>query len=363
MTPGGIPSWLPGRTLYHLHALGAAAGRGFAHVTGWLDYIAELRRGAVLLTPVHHSSTHGYDTVDPFALDPRLGTDDDWRAFVDACRARDLRIVLDGVFNHVGRTFARADWLSGTSWEGHDALPELDHDNPEVLVWAVDVARHWLDCGADGWRFDVAYRIPRPFLHDLHTAIRTSHPDAFLFGEMIAGDFAGLVRDGGLHSATQYELFKAIWSLLNDANFWELAHALTRHAGLCASFPPVTFLGNHDVTRMRSQLRNDRHLEHALAILYTVPGVPCIYYGDELGFSGARTVGAGGDDAIRQPLPDRPERLDVDERFQRWIAFRRDRPELTTATLEILDKTNRTITYQTGDLAVSIDVDGGVSLG
>ena len=357
-----LPTWLRGRTLYHLHALGAAGGRGLAQLTPWLDHIAALGCGAVLLTPIHHSATHGYDTVDPFTVDPRLGTDEDWQAFVAACRVRDLRVVLDGVFNHVGRAFPRADWFSGRTWEGHEELPELDHDNPEVLEWAVDVARHWLDRGADGWRFDVAYRIPRAFLHDLTTAIRRSHPDAFLFGEMIAGDFAGLVRDSGLHSATQYELFKGIWSSLNDGNCWELAHALSRHAALCASFPPVTFLGNHDVSRIRSQLQDDRHLEHALAILCTVPGIPCTYYGDELGFTGVKTVGEGGDDAVRQRLPDRPDGVDVDDRFRRWIAFRRDHPELTTAIVEVLDKTNRTITYQSGGLTVSIDVAGGISV-
>lgn len=357
------PDWVPGRTIYQIHALRAADGGGLSRLTGWLDHVsgegaAGLGCGAVLLTPIHASSTHGYDTVDAFAVDERMGTDGDLDAFIAACRERDLRVLFDGVFNHVGRAFARTDWLSGRVWEGHDELPTLDHANPEVLDWAAAVARHWLDRGGDGWRLDVAYSIPRPFLAELTARIKTSHPDAFLFGEMIAGDFAGLVRETSLDSATAYELFKGIWSSLNDANMWELAWALERHAALAAQFPPVTFLGNHDVTRIATQLRDPRHLELALAVLFTVPGIPCVYYGDELGWTGAKTVGLGGDDAIRPALP-----ATVDgavpqlEQHRRWISFRREHPELTDAKLEVLEKTNPTITYRVGDLIVRLDTE------
>jgi glycosidase len=161
------PDWVRGRTIYHLHALGAAGGRGLSALTGWLDHVADLGCGAVLLTPIHASSSHGYDTVDPFAVDARLGTDADLDRFLAACHERDLRVLFDGVFNHVGRDFPHTQLLSGRVWEGHDELPTLDHAQPEVLDWAAAVARHWLDRGGDGWRFDVAYSIPRPFLADL----------------------------------------------------------------------------------------------------------------------------------------------------------------------------------------------------
>jgi cyclomaltodextrinase len=354
-----LPSWVPGRTLYHLHALGAAAGGGFDAVTAWLDRVADLGCGGVLLTPIHVSSTHGYDTVDPLRVDDRLGGDAAFDRFLDAARERDLRVVLDGVFNHVGRTFPRTELLSGDSWEGHDELPELDHAKAEVLEWAIEVARHWLDRGIDGWRLDVAYAIPRPFLRALTTAIHESNPEALVFGEMIHGDYAGFVADTGLHGVTQYELFKAIWSALNDSNCWELAHALTRHASFATAFAPVTFLGNHDVTRIRSNLRDQRHLEHALAVVFTVAGIPCTYYGDELGWTGVKEDRAGGDDAIRQPLAPG----EIDERFRHWIGFRREHPELTNAPLEVLDKTNRTLTYRSGDLTVTIDIDAGVTIG
>ena len=271
--------------MYHLHALGAAAGGGLDAVTAWLDCVADLGCGAVLLTPIHASSTHGYDTVDPFRVDDRLGGDAAFDRFVDAARERDLRVVLDGVFNHVGRSFPRTELLSGDSWEGHDELRELDHAKADVLECAIEVAHHWLGRGIDGWRFDVAYTIPRPFLRALTTAIHESNPEALVFGEIIHGDYAGFAADTGLDGVTQYELFKAIWSALNDSNCWELAHALTRHASFATAFAPVTFLGNHDVTRIRSNLRDQRHLEHALAVLFTVAGIPCTYYGDELGWA------------------------------------------------------------------------------
>jgi glycosidase len=206
----------------------------------------------------------------------------------------------------------------------------------------------------------VAYAIPKPFLAPLTEQVRASHPDALLFGEMIHGDQGGFATATGLHGVTQYELHKAIWSSLHDRNCWELAHALTRHADFCTTSTPITFLGNHDVTRIRSRIV-DAHVEHALAILATVPGSPCTYYGDELGFAGEKTDGLGGDDAIRPPLPDHAG--GVDDRFERWISFRREHPELTTAPLVVDAKTNTTIDYRVGDLRVRLDLDGGVELG
>jgi cyclomaltodextrinase / maltogenic alpha-amylase / neopullulanase len=351
-----LPSWVPGRTLYHVHALGA--GGGLDTVTAWLDHVVDLGCGVILLSPIHASSTHGYDTIDPFRVDDRLGGDTAFDRFLEGAHARDLRVVLDGVFNHVGRGFPRTELLSGGSWEGHEELRELDHAKPEVLELAIEIARHWLGRGIDGWRIDVAYTIPRPFLRALTAAIHELNPEALVFGEMIHGDYAGFTADTGLHGVTQYEVFKAIWSSLNDGNCWELAHALTRHASVAAASTPVTFLGNHDVTRIRSNLRDERHLEHALAVLFTVAGIPCTYYGDEFGWTGIKEDRAGGDDAIRQPLV----HGEVDERFRRWIGFRRDHPELTDAPLEVLDKTNRTLAYRTGDLTVSLDIDGGVTI-
>ncbi|TML86073.1 MAG: alpha-amylase [Actinobacteria bacterium] len=357
-----LAEWLRGRTVYHVHVLRAVAERGLPALASWLDHVAALGCGAVLLTPVHESSNHGYDTVDALRLDPRLGSDADLDRFVAECRARDVRVFFDGVFNHAGRAFRRPEWLSERTWEGHDELPTLDHDNPEVLSWAVEVACHWLDRGGDGWRFDVAYALPRPFLRSLTSAVRAVRPDAFLFGEAIHGDYAGLARETGLDGVTQYELFKAIWSSLNDANLWELAWALDRHGQFAQSFTPVTFVGNHDVNRIATNLADPAHLELALAVLFTVPGVPCVYYGDELGWTGAKGDGAGADDEIRPALPESPPQHAATDQHRRWINFRRSRPWLTDAAIEVISKTNHRLQYQVADAVVTIDLDNGVQL-
>lgn len=372
---------IPGRVVYQLHSLGAAGaagrnpdvtaaqpcGRGLKVLADWLGRVEDLGCGAVLLTPIFVSSTHGYDTVDPFRIDQRLGDDGDFDALVSACHARDLALILDGVFNHVGRAFpafedvlAHGDGSRYAGWfrrdadggfrcfEGHHELPSLNHDEPEVLDWASSVARHWLDRGADGWRFDAAYAIRRPFLASLCARIREHHPDAFLFGEVIHGDYPAFVAETGVDSVTQYELHKAIWSSLNDANFFELAWALDRHRGFVAEFAPVTFVGNHDVTRILSQLDSPSLLPLAVAALLTLPGIPCLYYGDELGWQGVKEHRAGGDDAIRPALPAAdatPTDPAVLALHHDLVALRRDNPWLTRATLDVTSVENRRLAY------------------
>ena len=389
--------------LYQFHALGAAGapgtnpdvdatepcGRGLAVLAGWLDHVADLGCSGVLLTPAWVSSTHGYDTVDPFRTDQRLGDEQDFDDLVEACHRRDLRLVLDGVFNHVGRDFvpfrdvrahgtasAYADWfhLDPTGddgdgfayrcFEGHHELVTLAHDQPAVRDWATAVARHWLDRGADGWRFDAAYAMPRDFLADLVGRLRTSHPDAFLFGEVIHGDYAGFVADTGVDSVTQYELHKAIWSSLNDANLFELDWALQRHRRFTETFAPVTFVGNHDVTRLASRLHDPRHAAVALAVLVTLPGRPCVYYGDELGWTGVKEDRAGGDDAIRPPLPATADPVDPTQAevlgwHRQLIGFRRARPWLERAGLEAASVQGRRMSWivRAGDQAVHVTLD------
>jgi cyclomaltodextrinase len=405
-----VPDWLPGRALYHVHALGAAgvaranpdvdapspSDRGLRVLTAWLDHVAALGCGGVLLTPIFVSSTHGYDTVDPFRIDQRLGDDADFDTFVDACRARDLRLVLDGVFHHVGRAFGPfrdvvehraashyaewfrldftrddADGFGYGCFEGHRELVALNHHSDAVAQWASAVARHWLGRGADGWRLDVAYALPPAFVASLVASVRGEFPDAALFGEMIHGDYARFVDESHLDAVTQYELYKAIWSALNDANFFELRWALERHRRCVERFAPVTFLGNHDVTRLASRLQDPRHVAHAVALLGTLPGVPCVYYGDELGWLGVKGDGPAADDALRPPLPASSEAGSDDAGgFFAWhrdlLEFRRHRPWLTRADVELLEVANRRVTYRvftgTHAVLVALDVDGNAGV-
>ena len=342
---------------------GAPARHRLKRLEGWLDYAVELGCDGLLLGPVFAAQTHGYDTVDHFSIDARLGDESDFDALVAAAGQRGLRLVLDGVFNHVGRAFPAfkaaedggpgspaARWFKRTAdgadyavFEGHGQLVELDHDEPAVLAYVIEVMTHWLGRGAGGWRLDAAYAVPPAFWAKAVSAVREAFPDAWFLGEVIHGDYAAYANEAGLDAITQYEVWKAIWSSLNDRNFYELDHALGRHNAFLGSFDdgrlPQTFVGNHDVTRLATELNDDRHFGHALAVLMCVGGVPSVYYGDEQGFRGLKEHREGGDDAIRPAFPASPADLPPDgwpyyRLHQRLIAFRRRHPWLVRARTE-----------------------------
>lgn len=345
-------------------APGEPAHHRLGRLEPWLDYLLELGCSGLALGPVFASGSHGYDTTDHFRIDPRLGDEQDFDALVGACRDRGIRVLLDGVFNHVGRDFAvfrRAEqgdpearrWFrwgddGPASFEGHDLLVALDHDEPAVGEHVGAVMRHWLGRGADGWRLDAAYQVPHAFWRAVLPGVRAEFPDAWFVGEVIHGDYAAFVTEAGLDSVTQYELWKAIWSALNDRNFYELAHAVERHSAMLDTFAPQTFLGNHDVTRIASRLDRDDHLGHALAVLMGLGGVPTIYAGDEQAFTGVKEEHEFGDDAVRPPFPDDPGGLapfgaPVRELHQRLIGLRRRHPWLTHARTGVEHLSNTTL--------------------
>jgi cyclomaltodextrinase len=287
----------------------------------WLDHLLALGANGLALGPVFASSTHGYDTIDWYRVDPRLGTDDDLVTLIDTAHAKGVRVMLDGVFNHVGPEFpalqeAQADPSSPAAslfrrdeqgglatFEGHGGLIALDHSSPEVVRTVADVLVHWADRGADAWRLDAAYSVPSSFWAEVLPPLRERHPDVWVVGEVLHGDYAAAVRDGGLDSVTQYELWQGTWHAIQDVNLHELAWALTRHDEFLESFVPLTFVGNHDVTRIASQIDDDRHHAHALVLLFTLGGVPSVYYGDELGLRAVKEERVGGDDAVRPEFP------------------------------------------------------------
>ncbi|HEX4258260.1 MAG TPA: alpha-amylase family protein [Streptosporangiaceae bacterium] len=364
----------------------------FGRIEAWLDYLVDLGCNGLLLGPIFASQTHGYDTIDHFRIDPRLGTDEDFDHLVAQCQARGVRLLLDGVFNHVGREFgafrdvlahgrssAYAPWFrldfdaagpdgfGYADFEGHHELVALNHAEPAVQDYVARVMTHWLDRGASGWRLDAAYAVPLPFWRVVTDRVRAAHPGPWLVGELIHGDYQAAVHDGGLDSVTQYELWKAIWSSLNDENFFELAHALTRHNAYAAAFLPQTFVGNHDVTRLASRLTAPEHLPHALAVLFTVAGAPSVYAGDEQAFRGVKYDRAGGDDEIRPAFPDIPADLAPDgwptyRLHQDLIGLRRRHPWLARAGSEVLTLRNEFLAYRVlhpgdgPDLAVLLNV-------
>ena len=389
-------SWVEHAIWWHIYPLGlcgapirepdTAPGPRLRRLLGWLDYAVELGCSGLLLGPIFASQSHGYDSLDLFRIDPRLGDEADFAELVSQCRERGLRILLDGVFSHVGSEHpdvrhaltqgpgSPAGKLFDIDWqhpggprpqvfEGHSSLVRLNHSSQEAVDLVVRVMDHWLDRGIDGWRLDAAYSVPPGFWSRVVERVRPRHPDAWLLGEVLHGDYCAFVAESGIDSVTQYELWKAIWSSINDRNLFELDHALGRHNQFLGSFIPNTFVGNHDVTRIASRVGTDGAVT-ALAVLMTVAGIPSIYYGDEQAFTGVKEERIGGDDAIRPALPDSPAELapwgrPVLRAHQELIGLRRRHPWLVNARTETLHLENQRIVYRSSaaDGSTSLDVE------
>ena len=305
-------------------------------VTDDLQRISELGFSGLYLGPIFASGSHGYDTADFFRVDPRLGSDESVRALVSRAHELDMTVILDGVFNHVGREFwafrdlresgtesQYVSWFGNVrfdgdnrfgdgfvydGWEGVEDLVLLNHDNPDVQEHLFCAAEHWITSfGIDGIRLDVAYSLPLWFLEKLKARIEKQERPCWLLGEVIHGDYASFVEPGRLDSITNYECYKGLWSSFNDRNFFEIAHSLGRLFGkggvlepaLNRGVLPYNFIDNHDVDRIASTLVDPAHIYPLLTLLYALPGVPAIYYGSEYGIPGRK---ADGDATLR---PDR----------------------------------------------------------
>ncbi len=365
---------------WHVYPLGfvgapiqgeAAPAPRLERLTEWVGYAADLGADTLSLGPVFASQSHGYDTVDYGRIDPRLGDESDFARLIEACHAHQLKVLVDGVFNHVGAAHplyqrARAGdpeaarcfvWHDGQAqvFEGHGALISLNHDEPAVVAMVQDVMRHWMRLGVDGWRFDAAYAVGPAFFSQVLPPLRAEFPEAYCFGEIIHGDYAGFVAQSGVDSVTQYELWKSIWSSILDRNFFELSWTLARHNDLLDSFVPVTFVGNHDVTRITSRV-GPAGAAVALVALMSLGGSPHLYYGDEWGFTGLKEERIGGDDAIRPAFPPSVDGLPVDETWVYQlhldlIGLRRSYPWLERARSADESLDNTRYVYRVSDPA------------
>ena len=371
--------WPAGAVLWHVYPLGFVGAERSAvdhvthrlgHVARYLEHVAALGADTLLLGPVFASATHGYDTLDYYRIDPRLGDLDDFRSLMRACASLGLRVVLDGVFNHVGRDHEivrRAleagpgtqdgDWIKWSGehpylFEGHEILVELNLLNPDVQAYVVDVMGYWLDQGIAGWRLDAAYAAGGETWAPIVAAIRQSHPEVWLLAEVTQGDYLSFARASGVDTVTQYELWKSMWSSFNARNLYELGWAIERHADFCEAYRPQTFLGNHDVTRIASLLKDPAHLPMALALLMLLPGTPSIYSGDEFGMTGVKVSGVGGDDALRPAFPPRWSDLGASETvelYRSMIALRRAHPWVADAKVTVPYATDTGLLVQIED--------------
>ena len=298
-------------------------------VIDWIPHIKNLGANAIYFSPVFESDTHGYNTRDFRKIDVRLGTNED---FADVCQAlhkEGIKVVLDGVFNNVGRGFwafqdvlekrwdsPYKDWFhisfDGNSnyndglwyegWEGNYDLVKLNLCHPDVKQHIFDSIRSWVEeFDIDGLRLDVAYCLDENFVRELRAFCDSLKPDFFLVGEMLRGDYNRLMNDSMLHSATNYECYKGLFSSFNSMNMFEIIHSLLRQFGpenwtLYRGKHLLCFVDNHDVSRIASNLTNEQHLPLIYALCFGMPGIPCVYYGSEWG---AKANKSEGDPALR----------------------------------------------------------------
>ena len=310
---------------------------GILEMIDWIQHIKKLGMNAVYFSPVFSSSDHGYDTKDYQKIDERLGTNEDFKKMCDAMHEEGIQVILDGVFNHVGREFFAfedvkekkwdspyKDWFyinfDGNScyddgfwyegWEGHFELVKLNLDNEQVRNYLLESVGIWIDkLGIDGLRLDVAYMLNRNFMKVLVDFVHSKKPEFLMIGEMLHGDYNTIVGNECLHSATNYECYKGLYSSFNSMNMFEIAHSIERQFGkepwcLYTGKHLLTFVDNHDVSRIASTLTNKAHLPLIYALMFGMPGIPCIYYGSEWG---CEAVKGSGNDNILRPAFDKPE--------------------------------------------------------
>lgn len=324
----------------------------------WASYLEKLGVDSILLNPIFDSDNHGYDTRDFKKIDCRLGTNQDFADVCDTLHEHGVKIVLDGVFNHVGRGFwafkdiqekreasPYKDWFfinfGGNSgyndgfyyegWEGHYELVKLNLKNPEVVDYLLECVKGWIDeFSIDGLRLDVAYSLDPEFMKRLRSYTQEIKPDFALIGEVLFGDYNLIVNDQMLHSCTNYECYKGLFSSLNDMNLFEIAHSLNRQFGpeqwcIYRGRHLMTFVDNHDVTRIASILKNKEHLPLAYGILMGMPGIPCIYYGSEWGEEGVK---APNNDYALRPCFEEPKPNELTELITQLILIRQNSPAL-----------------------------------
>ncbi len=331
-------AWYDEAVFYHIYPLGLAGApkqndygepvHRLNTLLPWVDHIKEICGSALYIGPLFESVGHGYETTDYKKLDSRLGTNEDLTAFVAYCHEQGIKVIFDGVFNHTGRDFFAfkdiqanrenslyKDWycnvnfwgnneyndgFSYDNWGGYNLLVKLNQKNPAVVDYICDVIRFWVsEFDVDGIRLDAADVLDFDFMKALRRTANEVKPDFWLMGEVIHGDYSRWVNGETLHSVTNYTLHKALYSGHNDHNYFEIAHTVRRLQNM-GTLKLYNFVDNHDVERIYTKLTNKAHFAPVHVLLYTLPGVPSIYYGSEFGIEGRKEYGS--DDSLRPAL-------------------------------------------------------------
>lgn len=323
-------AWYDSAVFYHIYPLGLCGcphdnngetGAHFDKLNEWAGHAKRIGCNAIYIGPLFESGSHGYDTTDYRLVDRRLGTNDDFKQFVKNCHANDVKVIVDGVFNHTGRDFFAfqdikqnrensryKDWycnvnfwgnneyndgFSYDNWGGYNLLAKLNLWNPEVKNYHLETVKFWVDeFDIDGIRLDAADVLDFGFMKELRSFCNGLKTDFWLMGEVIHGDYSRWANNDMLHSVTNYELHKGLYSGHNDHNYFEIAHTIKRLNGIVGDKKLYTFCDNHDVARIYSKLNNKAHMYNVAILVYTVPGIPSIYYGSEFGIPGNKENGS-----------------------------------------------------------------------
>ena len=333
-------AWYDESIFYHIYPLGmtgaekqnpyGAPNPRLRTLFPWIDHIKNCGFTAIYIGPLFESVGHGYETTDYKKLDSRLGTNKDLKEFVALCHKKGLRVIFDGVFNHTGRDFFAfqdikknresspyKDWycnvnfwgnneyndgFSYDNWGGYSLLAKLNQHNPKVKEYIADVVRFWVtEFDVDGIRLDAADVLDLGYMQSLRAVANEVKSDFWLMGEVIHGDYNRWANEGTLHSVTNYQLHKALYSGHNDKNYFEIAHTVKRLNDMFSgNLNLYNFVDNHDVERIYTKLTNKANFTPTHILLYTLPGIPSVYYGSEFGIDGKKE--RHSDDSLRPYL-------------------------------------------------------------
>ena len=396
--------WYEEAVFYHMYPIGMTDAprrneqeevtHRFDELEKWLPHIESLGCTAVYIGPLFESTSHGYDTRDYKLVDRRLGDNDDFRHFVKEAHEREIKVVVDGVFNHTGREFFAfqdiqknrenspyCSWYKGINfgwnspyndgfgyeaWRNCFELANLNYHEPKVREYILDVIGFWIDeFDIDGIRLDCADCLEFSFMQDMRRFVNEKKADFWLMGEVIHGDYSRYISPDKLDSVTNYELHKGLYSGHNDHNYFEIAHTIRRefdqNGGIYRGMKLYSFVDNHDVDRIASKLNIPGHIFPVHTLLFTLPGIPSIYYGSEWGIQGRKE--GGNDDPLR-PAVEIEEALEnvPNPELLEWVKtlgrIHKEQPALSAGSYQELLLTNRQYAFARtlGDESVVVAV-------